>query len=530
MAFRPRDFLRKLLGPSIREQELEAKTARLIEAVESLKAGYRGMSGSQVEKELYEELTRVFAKAESFDSLFKKALEVFSKRLKARYFGIFWLSANGEAFECRYGKGYQQGGMPLIPRQGSLMGRTLTTQKVLLVLNLAEEKEFLPLRQTPAEYNVLCAPVVMMGKASAVIRLANIDPEQAALARESLETVVPLLSTSLERLLYFGESEKNRKALDAMYAIARLLEDTLEEADIYRKVCAEVPKLFPCAMCFAVRVDDKGESVVTLAGEPQGAWMGGNTSSHAIILRNLVALHEAGTALIPDIHSDRRWAWADAGVKSLCMVPVRRRQERPGYLVAVGPASELYNRTTQSLLGLAASQASLTLERAAHFRVQENLARRDGLTGLLNHRIFQESVREEMERAHRYGHALSLMMVDIDHFKKFNDTYGHPVGDQVICRVAEYLKKQPRTTDRAFRYGGEEFCVLMPETTPENGAHLAERLRKQIEADKTDNLSVTVSIGLTAMKPEEAVQSFIDRADSGLYQSKKAGRNRVSVV
>jgi diguanylate cyclase len=121
-------------------------------------------------------------------------------------------------------------------------------------------------------------------------------------------------------------------------------------------------------------------------------------------------------------------------------------------------------------------------------------------------------------------------MLDIDHFKKFNDTYGHPVGDEVIKMVARTLKAMVRSTDRAFRYGGEEFAVVLPETTPENGARLAERIRQHMEADRSvKGLVITVSIGVGGVIASETPEAFIKRVDGALYCAKETGRNRVVV-
>jgi diguanylate cyclase (GGDEF)-like protein len=197
-------------------------------------------------------------------------------------------------------------------------------------------------------------------------------------------------------------------------------------------------------------------------------------------------------------------------------------------IIAVGPREETYGNAHANLLGIVAAQTSMTLERAAYLQQQEDMARCDGLTGLYNHRMFQETLREEINRTRRYQRPLSLIMLDIDHFKKFNDTYGHPVGDEVIKMVARTIKGMIRATDRAFRYGGEEFTLVLPETTCENGMILAGRVRQKVEDDRSvQNLSITISLGITDLRPDETAESFIKRADAALYAAKDGGRNRV---
>ena len=162
---------------------------------------------------------------------------------------------------------------------------------------------------------------------------------------------------------------------------------------------------------------------------------------------------------------------------------------------------------------------------------------KDGLTGLYNHIYFQELMEREMERANRYGHQLSLIMIDIDHFKKINDTYGHPQGDIVLKMIASVISSTLRSSDIAARYGGEEFSIILPETTLKGAAVLAERIRLAVEKLKIPlnckQITQTVSLGVTTYDPAKKKTkkgTVIDAADKAMYSSKKNGRNRVSIV
>ena len=162
------------------------------------------------------------------------------------------------------------------------------------------------------------------------------------------------------------------------------------------------------------------------------------------------------------------------------------------------------------------------------------LAYRDGLTGLYNHRYFQEVLEAELDRTNRYKNPLSLLFIDIDFFKKVNDTYGHIIGDQVLQEISQQLTKLVRKCDLVSRYGGEEFTVIMPETTLSSARTMAQRLRRGIEQHKIqlkdNSISVTISIGLicTELLSEEQHRSvIIDMGDQALYQAKRKGRNTV---
>ncbi|MBU4312838.1 MAG: diguanylate cyclase [Candidatus Omnitrophica bacterium] len=159
---------------------------------------------------------------------------------------------------------------------------------------------------------------------------------------------------------------------------------------------------------------------------------------------------------------------------------------------------------------------------------------KDELTGCYNHRYFQDILTSEISRAVRYNRPLSIIMFDIDHFKKINDKYGHTFGDKVLKGIGDILKKTVRGSDMVFRYGGEEFCVILPETDKERAFIGAERIRKKISTSafriKNKVLKVTVSGGINGFVGKEITkETFIDNADKVLYQAKNAGRNRVAI-
>ncbi len=165
------------------------------------------------------------------------------------------------------------------------------------------------------------------------------------------------------------------------------------------------------------------------------------------------------------------------------------------------------------------------------------LAFRDGLTGLYNHRYFQEALESEIERARRYDHPLSLLMIDIDFFKKVNDQFGHPAGDQVLQEVGSTLVKLVRRCDMVARYGGEEFAIILPETGLISAKVLAQRVRRGIEQLEVNcgkhTLAITISCGISSSEGLED-DSFtrnilVEHSDKALYRAKENGRNRVEI-
>jgi len=160
--------------------------------------------------------------------------------------------------------------------------------------------------------------------------------------------------------------------------------------------------------------------------------------------------------------------------------------------------------------------------------VLERLATRDPLTNCLNRRSFFEQFDAQWNSAKRYGHPLSAVMVDVDHFKSVNDSHGHSTGDQVLQKVAETLQYAARNTDIVARYGGEEFALLLPNTELPEAAVVAERIRQALAAMKFPQLSITASLGVSALSQNAASpQDLLDQADKSLYFAKRNGRNQV---
>ncbi len=173
-------------------------------------------------------------------------------------------------------------------------------------------------------------------------------------------------------------------------------------------------------------------------------------------------------------------------------------------------------------------------ETAFYQRKLVELAIRDVLTTAYNRRYFDQRLLEEIERARRYSHELSLIMLDIDYFKTINDRFGHPFGDEALRRLVSVCEATVRTTDIVTRYGGEEFCVILPETGIDEAIAFAERLRAAVAASSVEafglTASMTISLGVSARRDDDEGLAILDRADKGLYAAKAAGRDRAEAV
>ncbi len=221
-------------------------------------------------------------------------------------------------------------------------------------------------------------------------------------------------------------------------------------------------------------------------------------------------------------------------IKSLLSVPISTDKGITHAIMVESRRLPWFTEHHKELLHTISRAAGFALSRARLYREKEQLSRVDGLTGLINHKTFQELYKNEILRAQRYQYCIAILMLDIDFFKKVNDTYGHPIGDVVLKEVGKIIKQCIRTgSDTVARYGGEEFVCLFINSTLEKSKESAERIRQQVEQKEFDigngrNLRVTLSIG-AAIYPSDSKygKELLDKADKALYHSKKHGRNKV---
>ena len=223
-----------------------------------------------------------------------------------------------------------------------------------------------------------------------------------------------------------------------------------------------------------------------------------------------------------------------SGMQSLLILPLVVREAAIGTLALAARRRDAFGAEVRPALQLLANQLAVALSNAASVARLEELATTDGLTGCFNKRYFQDEFKARLQAAQRFGRKLSLVIVDLDHFKTVNDTYGHHTGDVVIRELGQILRRLKRETDVVARFGGEEFCVLCEETDAEGACLLAERVREELErtAFETDlgSVRVTASLGLATF-PEHGKdkQALFAAADRALYAAKHNGRNQVAV-
>ena len=219
------------------------------------------------------------------------------------------------------------------------------------------------------------------------------------------------------------------------------------------------------------------------------------------------------------------------GIRSIVYLPLVYSGKSLGSLTLGSRYPRAYKDDQIKLLERLAMQITPPIANSQLYAQAREKARLDELTGLFNRRHFDERLREEINRQIRYGGAFSLIMLDLDSFKAYNDVYGHPAGDTLLREISALIKQAIRTSDQAFRYGGDEFAVLLPQTDTDSAYHVADRIRQEVAAHaQAKSTGVTCSLGIASCPSDGVLPAdLISAADSALYHSKYAGGNRVHI-
>lgn len=225
----------------------------------------------------------------------------------------------------------------------------------------------------------------------------------------------------------------------------------------------------------------------------------------------------------------------DEGITSFICLPLKVRKRKLGIFYVYSKELEAFGREEVAMLSILSNQAAIAIQNAKIFERSQEEALTDGLTGLYNQRHFYARLQEEIERAARSKKPLSIIFCDLDHFKAFNDTNGHALGDKALRETARIITESKRTIDVAARYGGEEFALILPDTDSSGAQIIAHRIRRRVAAltfeGKSDKkLNLTISIGVSSY-PSDATASMdlVEKADWSMYYSKRHGRNKVTL-
>ncbi len=332
-----------------------------------------------------------------------------------------------------------------------------------------------------------------------------------------------------------SELEKSQAQLEMIYENSRVLAGILEPDGVVREIVRIMGNTLQYT-CYAIVLQDKSRGYYYRA-----RYLHGQANFH------LKALQVSSDDLIDKISrtseavrvnnttSRNDYKPLNPEARSVMFVPMMAHGQSQGLLIAESTEEGFFTERDEQLLSVVARSAGLALENAALHKRTEELSIIDELTECYNYRYFIRKLQEEKKRAVRYDLPLSIIMVDIDWFKKLNDSYGHEVGNLVLKALAGIIKRCVRDVDIFARYGGEEFVVILPQTPQQEAYRIGERIREQVETHVVDagssgKLRITVSVGVSSY-PENgrSEEELVSVADQALYEAKDQGKNLVCV-
>jgi diguanylate cyclase (GGDEF)-like protein/PAS domain S-box-containing protein len=418
------------------------------------------------------------------------------------------------------------------------------THKPVIIADTYEDSDWVHnIEESEWIRSYLGAPIVYQGK---VLGFINLDvgtpnffkPKHA----KQLEIFTNYAATAITNAKLFSETRFRAEEMSILYEISLAIAAGVGLEKTTRAVFQQLKKVIPADLFFLALYEPTEKIVSYYMYQKNGERI--DIKPHYLMQKPSLTryvIKKRETIFIPDFKAEDAEVKEDEVIRvpgyDICTflgVPLILRGEVIGVLSAQADSPNAFDPNQVRLVETIAQQTSIAIDNAKLFEKTQEMAITDSLTGLYNRRYFYLILDNEIERAKRYQSPLSLIMIDIDHFKLVNDKFGHLAGDEVLNSVSGISKKLLRQIDIMFRYGGEEFMIILPETNQEEALNVAERIRSTIAETVIQiikgSVKLTVSIGVSEYGEKyPAPNEFIESVDSAMYDAKKAGRNCVRV-
>jgi len=347
-----------------------------------------------------------------------------------------------------------------------------------------------------------------------------------------LEFVSAQVAASIEKEYLHERLREQDEEISLVNRLTTILTSSVSIQMIFEGFAQELKKVVDIDWATIALIDGDELYFMALSSTIGSAWQ----TEERIPLKETATewvCREKKSLYEPDLKRHRRfWTgerYLEHGFRSIVYLPLNVTDHIIGSLILTSRQPNAYSRSQIKLLERVTLQIAAPIENAQLYAQVEQRSRLDELTGLFNRRYFEERLKEEISRHSRYGDVLSLFMLDLDNYKNYNDLYGHPAGDILLNQIGKIIKGSLRNIDKAFRYGGDEFVVILPQTNKDDAYVVAERVREQLVREMGKKaINVTCSIGLASYPADGAVTTeLVDVADTALYYAKRTGGNRI---
>jgi len=422
-----------------------------------------------------------------------------------------------------------------------VIGKVLEKKTSFLTNKIDDAGEELPYyRDAGAAVSALASPIFIENE---IVGVLTIDSrEQNAFNQDDIqlfETYSGVVSEIVINYHNLFEFENSARLFSSFYEVSRGLNSNLKFDEILDLLLSIVKRVFQYERITIVSFQTGHEQaeIIRVVGQvddfPEGMKFPLDEGLTGLVMRKRKVLRvadmEKGEYFMARYHNQEK---TNYGLRSFLAAPISYHDFCFGAISIECKRPNQYSERHERILLMLANNFGVALERSYVLEQLESLATTDGLTKLYNYRSFSQRLNEEIERALRYNMKFSLLILDLDHFKKVNDTYGHLAGDLVLKKIADTIRASTRAIDFIARYGGEEFAVILIEASLNDSLISAERIRENVEnldiTYKDKKINITVSIGAVEFfeHPRDP-QELITRADNALYRAKAGGRNRI---
>ncbi|MDP2917234.1 MAG: diguanylate cyclase [Dehalococcoidia bacterium] len=502
--------------------------------------------GKALQGESYDYRQRLWEFANKIQNIFSlreqggELLKLVVKAIGCKQAGLLFLDADGEAFvtqlvEPKVRENHLSSFR--LKKDSPIAGYLRRERKPLTVESLSILPDFIGLwerekAEIEREGLELFMPLISRDNLIGVLVLTGKQRGRYTLDDFSLmEDIASRVAVSMEKEYLREQLKEREEELSIINRSSAIITSSLDIQRIYDSFINELKKVVDVDWAAICLIEQNELYFLALSSDIGSAWkVGERIPIKGSATEWLVAYPKP--VIEPDLAIESKFATGkyhiQQGIRSVAYLPLVVSNKVIGSLIVASRNPNVYGRRHLKLLEQLAAQIAMPIENSRLYAETARMARDDELTGLLNRRSLNEMLASEIGRHSRYGGVFSLIIIDLDSFKYFNDVYGHLAGDMVLKQAATIMKSSIRDADQAFRYGGDEFAILLPQTASEAASKVAERIRQQILAKvKLDSTPLTVSLGI-ATWPADGIgtSEIISAADAALYQAKRAGGNR----
>ena len=470
-----------------------------------------------------------------FDELIDKLIEPLKRNLNFESFNICLIDERTKDLKVIATHGYD---IEAIEKLKLKVGRGITgcvakTGEPVIIPDVSKDKRYI--EANPDVRSEMCVPLKVKDKVIGVLSVE--DTKLDAFSKENLilvSTIAGQISMIIEKARILESEKKKSKQLEAIQEVSKNIVSVLDMDDLFKQIVNSIYYTFGYYYTIILLVDEASKELFIKAF---------SGPSIKFPIRRRVKISEEGITgwvaktgkplLVGDVSKEPKYLFIEEfpDTRSELAVPIKIKDKVIGVLDVQSVELNDFDESDLTTLTTLSELIAIAIENASLYKESERLAITDDLTGLYNTRYFYAALEKEIERSQELDHSFSIIIFDIDDFKKYNDTYGHLVGDQLLQELAGLMIKKCRSSDIIARYGGEEFVIILPETEYDGAVLVAERLRKSVKKysfkinKKEKKGKVTISLGI-ATYPENAtkVKDLIHAADINLYGEKRIGK------